>query len=644
MTQKSVTLDPLRDLTWEDLEAWAGSKTVSRGRSYQRGRQVQGLARTPEGGLVAWVQGQKRYATQVEWREGQLASTCSCPMKFSCKHAVAVVLEYLEHLEKKRSMPEAEQTDRRFGLLGREEDELEEDDWANENLVPSLLPEAKPSRSRGSLRSFLEKQPKEELISLLVEMAELHPTIRRSLEDRRRLKGGSVKTLVQALRSDIEKLTEEPWGRPWRARGFTPQYAAIRERLEALLKSDHADQVLDLGAELLRAGSKHVEMSLDDGESAWEIGRCLDMVFRALPLSSRSPAAQMLWALEAELADEYGLCEGLDDFWRRECPAADWGILADQIESRLLPGTQDYRRRRVVHRLVEALEKAGRRDEIIPLYEREVETGDHYLLLVERLEAAGRHNDAELWIKRGIEAHRENRQGVAEQLREAWCRRREITGDWLGVATFHAERLFDDPDLASLQALLGAAERAGIGPLVRAAAVRYLETGEVPQDGTWPLPPSGLAPRPRRPHPRSFPQVPILIALAIAEKRPDDVLGWYDTPGKRIAASWGAPVSESQIAEAVVATHPERALDIWKRLAEAEIAIAKPRSYEVAAGFLRKVKRLLEQRDRAGEWTAYATTLRHTHLRKRRFLEILDGLAKGGRRILTAEATPSEGS
>ena len=41
--------------------------------------------------------------------------------------------------------------------------------------------------------------------------------------------------------------------------------------------------------------------------------------------------------------------------------------------------------------------------------------------------------------------------------------------------------------------------------------------------------------------------------------------------------------------------YPKRALEIWKKLAEAQIAQVKPSAYEVAVGYLRKVHKVLER-------------------------------------------------
>src|SRR5439155_23295815 len=130
----------------------------------------------------------------------------------------------------------------------------------------------------------------------------------------------------------------------------------------------------------------------------------------------------------------------------------------------------------------------------------------------------------------------------------------------------HAEEFFAHPSLAGLHKLLQAADRAGCKDPVQAAALRFLETGIRPSPATaapsplidrqrasrsgrkatasqkpapssaadvWPLP----LPVSPRPTPTARPGVPaaepkphyvVLLELAIEEKRPDDVLKWYD--------------------------------------------------------------------------------------------------------------------
>jgi len=128
------------------------------------------------------------------------------------------------------------------------------------------------------------------------------------------------------------------------------------------------------------------------------------------------------------------------------------------------------------------------------------------------------------------------------------------------------------------------------------------------------------------------PMIETLIDIAIAEKRPDEVIRWYDQRKPRSAA-WGYGwLDEDRIAQAVVDTHPDRALAIWKKTAESQIALTQTRAYETAAGYLRKVHRVLKKLGREQEWKNYLAELRQSNARKPRLVEILDGLT--GRRII----------
>jgi len=106
------------DLTWEDLNAWAGSRVVARGKSY-RGN-VEDLCVTADGRLLAWVNGSEQYATVVSLpQKGKPDSVCTCPYGTACKHAVATILVYLEAVKARKSVPVAEADDERLEELAR---------------------------------------------------------------------------------------------------------------------------------------------------------------------------------------------------------------------------------------------------------------------------------------------------------------------------------------------------------------------------------------------------------------------------------------------------------------------------------------------------------------------------------------------
>ena len=58
-------------LSWNDLERWAGSRSVARGRSYQRGGRVKDLKISSDGALLATVVGGDRYVTTVALSPGR---------------------------------------------------------------------------------------------------------------------------------------------------------------------------------------------------------------------------------------------------------------------------------------------------------------------------------------------------------------------------------------------------------------------------------------------------------------------------------------------------------------------------------------------------------------------------------------------
>ncbi len=641
MARKSLKTDLFRELTWDDLREWAGDTIVSRGRNYQRNSQVEGLARTPSGGVIAWVHGAKRYTTWVDFEEGALASACSCPYGATCKHAVAVVLEYLDHLKRDIEVPEVSEQDSRMGLF---EGSLEEETWDEEEEegmkdAGQFAPRRPEKGAAKSLQAFLKQQTKAELVALIEDLAGRHPTVRETLEDLHDLSRGTVKRIVTALRREIHELSAEPgWRNHWSGEGFIPDYSGVRDRLEALLAEGHADEMVSLGKELLEVGKNQAEMSHDEGETAAEISSCLDVVFQALPQSSLPAAEQILWAVDAQLEDERELCYGAKFFWERGQTTEAWNVVAEKLLERLShfqsaegedSFSRDYRRDRLSDWAVRALENAGRHEEIIPLCEREAEKTGSYVRLVNFLKEAKRWEEADRWIRKGIKATQSRWPGIASGLRTALREIREKEGDWLRVAAFRAEDFFREPALNSFQELQKAAERAEVWSGVRAAAMHYLETGKLPRtSSSWPLPETGLIESVEGPE-RKFPLTDTLIDIAIAEEQPDDVIGWYDKRKPKGIGWWERGFQDDKVAEAVVDRYPDRALGIWKKLAEAEIALAKPRAYGAAAGYLRKAHRMLKKLGKEKEWQGYLAQLREANARKRRLLEILDSLAGG---------------
>ena len=340
------------------------------------------------------------------------------------------------------------------------------------------------------------------------------------------------------------------------------------------------------------------------------------------------------------------LLAGSSEFWEPKRPAADWNIVADKLLQRLNKlgsrngedrETTGYRRDRLTDWIIHALENAGRREEIIPLCEQEVPQTDSYARLVYYLIQANRLDEAEEWIHRGIKATRKFLPGIASRLQNTLREMREKAGDWLSAAAFRADDFFVRPEVGTFNELRQASKKAGVWPAVRTAVLHYLETGELSamtgqkarekNIPLWPLPATGL--RESIDGKKSdFPLVRALLDISIEEKRPAEVIRWYDMSRKMPNFwGWGNFNGEDKVAGAVAGTYPERAIAIWKRLAENQIAQTKPRAYDQAAVYLNSLGRLLRRMGKEEEWKIYLAGLRSSNIRKKRLLEVLDGLS-----------------
>jgi uncharacterized Zn finger protein len=112
------SINPFKELTWVDLMLWTDKKTVTEGRVFFQKKKVRQLALTPTGGILAWVDAEELFATQVEYSEGDLIAECTCqPVEAICMHAIAVIIEYIAHLKKQATVPMALPNDVRFFLL-----------------------------------------------------------------------------------------------------------------------------------------------------------------------------------------------------------------------------------------------------------------------------------------------------------------------------------------------------------------------------------------------------------------------------------------------------------------------------------------------------------------------------------------------
>ncbi len=157
-----------------------------------------------------------------------------------------------------------------------------------------------------------------------------------------------------------------------------------------MIQAGEADMVLELGRRLFQRGERQVEQS-DEGLMGAEIDASLGVVFAALKRSSLDPVEQMLWAWDLAGKDDYCICLDTNRrYWQGRFKKSQWSNFADVLLGRLQAFDAEHQRQGKkkaasaeverrhaferewrVRKLREALEKAGRQEEIEGLFEFE---------------------------------------------------------------------------------------------------------------------------------------------------------------------------------------------------------------------------------------------------------------------------------
>ncbi len=575
-------------------------------------------------------------------KAGAIYSRCTCPVGSSgCKHAVAVIAEYLERLSASEDTPVADQDDERWELLADEagdesedeaddlrvnagDDEDEQVSYVHRHRHPEASGRKTLKASNEKIRKHIEAMGHEELVELVWTLTERFPDLREEFRDRIALGEGNVDRLVTEARKEIRRVSSESgWQDTWRGDGHAPDYSRVKHRLERLLELGHPDAVVRLGKELMTLGNEQVGQSNDEGETAEAVGECVPVIFQAVAASTLTTAHKLLFAIDAHLRDDYGIVnDAADAIIKMPGAKSAWSEVADVLTLRAKSPVKDddpyyrkYQHEHIADWLIRALENAGREDEILAVCEEEARVSGSYERLVKRLIDKKQYEEAERWAAEGIEKTAAKLPGIASSLEkllgEIAIQRRQ----WPIVAAHAALGFFSHPSCDSFQNLIKAAAKAGCEDSIRGIALNFLETGASPllspgkvsakrvENAVWPLPmPAYLLPllgNESRFRPTAGPHFDVLMDMAIADRRQDDVLRWYDAMSvgqkQRGDRSWnGSGGYGDQVAAAVTESHSERSIAIYRQRMDDHLPHASASAYEAVAGYLRKMRPILQ--------------------------------------------------
>jgi uncharacterized Zn finger protein len=597
-------------LTFDILAVWAGEAVFQRGFAYNKSGKVSNIALTPEGGLLATVDGTQKYTTLIFLEKGgEMASTCTCPYGARCKHAVAVACAGITLLAAKTPIPLATADDNRL---------FDVDTIAS----PGEYAQAERKSSLQELEKLLKKLSKEQLVAIVLQAVKLAPEVANFCADGiKRAPTKDVQTLVKEARKAIRKALQEPeWGDyHW----VSTDYEPVRKKLETLRVAGFPAEVLELGFDLIEDSISQIEMYDDEGETRDDIALCMGIVLQALRDVDWPLREKLLWAVDAVLIDDFDVCECFFEILNEKHPPEAWDFVADTLLQRIAQHTgKSFSFRSLVNMTVHALTAAGRDAEILELYKKEAVLSGEYLRLVEYLLAKDNDLETEEWIHKGIAVTEQKNPHGYEQLRSCLLNLRKKQKNWDAALCMQTEDFVRHASVNQFKECRHSAETLKVWSILRPLLMDFLIEKKLPwMQEAWPCSNRGRALSYQGEKHIDF---TTLIGVAIYEKNPAEVLRWYDLQCKT-QRGWG--YNADDVATAVQDFAPERAVALWKYLVENQISLVKPQAYVNAAVFLRKMGKLMKKHNITAQWDNYIQSLRNGHRRKLRLMEVLDGLS-----------------
>jgi len=293
-----------------------------------------------------------------------------------------------------------------------------------------------------------------------------------------------------------------------------------------------------------------------------------------------------------------------------------------------------YERRNKVNQIVFVLDCGGRQAEATDLLRCEASITQDHVRLVDRLMAFGDREAAQTTAIERLDSLDDTAHGEAEELRKRLCDLAELRGDHRLAAAYRANDFYQRPSTRTFFEAQKAAKKARCENSVRKWLEHFLETGRCPsarsfkrrkgEPAAWPLPKTDQTVSPNWKQHRGL---SLLLDIAIQESKPTLALRLHgrlrSIPSRQPTAA--ACLDDLRLADAIAATHPRRAIEVYLAQAQQLIAETNTRFYPQAVTLLCKIRTLLLPKKKA-EWTKLLNQIRTQHERKTNLMRELDRL------------------
>lgn len=591
------------------LRQLAGDKTFERGEDLFKDGSVHGLRAGPDR-AAARVQGASRtYRTKLWRSRGELQFQCDCGTGYDhvfCKHCVAVGLAWLSSVEHSA------------GQAAGGTEVYPAGKASSPSQSGGSAASAEPAVAPAELRAYISKLDKKRLLDLALEAIDYDEILRRRLmletlgvAEGRRLGEAELKVYRRLLREAIEVSDYVDYD-------AMPDYVqGIEEALrplDALLESGQPDAVIEL-CELALVELEHAADAVDASDGSLnhlydELQRLHHAACReARPDPTRLAARLLEYELEGGLgifnnaaatyADVLGpaglaaYSRGLHRAWEKLQPRRHGaGSAADDA-----PAEIDHRRYQIVALMERfAVNSGADVDTRASIRARDLSSPQDYLAIAETYRDAGQLDQARDWAEKGL---------------ARFPGSLETSGLREFLIPLHARLGEGEKAVALVWTEFHARPNAGF--------FRKLQQFAPPE--TWPVW-RERALQSVREHAKCGEDGSALVEILLSEGDVAAALAEARTHACRLDL-W------LELANRREAQAPAEALEIYRQQLDGIIARGDSRSYQQAAGLMRKIRHLFHALNRGGEFNVYRDRVRFAHRHRRGLVKLLDALGRG---------------
>lgn len=573
------------------LEAVAGSTAFRRGEEYFADGAV-GRLRVREDKVSAKVEGTDTFQVELWGETGKLVAHCTCPRSgdgYFCKHCVAVGLAWLDEHGAAASPT--------GGAGGKPAGAKRRDPWKD-------------------IRQFLETQPAESLIEVLLDVAQRDDRLFQSLllKAERTHGGGNAE---KAFRRAIDDAVRIRGFIDWREVGtYAGNIDQVVESLAELLQPDSAAMLVKLAEHAIEKIENTMEQVDDsNGEIGGIVCRLGELHLKACTLAKPDPVALAERLFRFETTLPFGLCGfdaatyeaplGEQGFRRyRELAEAEWRKVKPRVDDKGHDGG-----RWAITRIMEGLaEASGDIDELVAIKAKDLSSSYRYLGIAEILAKAKRHDEALDWAERGLKAFPDRpHDGLRDFLVAAYLKRKR--GDEALRLTWI--QFEERPALEPYKKLHEVAGKLGIWPAQRERALAWLDqaiTKEATTTSRW---------MPKQ----STPNFTLRLSIALWE---DDLdAAW--TVAHQGTCDRGLLIT---LAGKLEKDRADDAISLYRQVIPTIVDETKNSAYEEGVRLIRRVGDLMKARKQLSRFGDYLAELRLQFKPKRNFIKLLDEVVR----------------